>query len=364
MAKCLLCGDEGPLISQAIGACGACLREGSPQARSIARGVHARWRRSAGLPPSAMRDVDCVPCTVCAQQCQPAEGERGLCGTRARVGPAVVPLTGTPKKATVTFRHDPLPTNCCARFVCAGCTTGGYPEYSHAPGAEHGFKNLAVGYYGCTFSCLYCQSWEVLHPNGPQHSADEVAAQVDEETSCICFFGGDPTAQLGHALETGRVARRRAKARGRPLRLCFETNGAMHPKLLEQVADLALESGGCVKFDLKAWHPEVHQALCGAAPGQVYDNFALLAERAKERPELPLAIAATALVPGYVDEEEVAPIGYFSCHQLADVPNTSKQHARRCLTVARSAGLKNVQVDNQELLRDARGERRSRQRPA
>ena len=105
----------------------------------------------------------------------------------------------------------------------------------------------------------------------------------------------------------------------------------------------------------------------------MYENFATLAARAKERPKLPLAIAATTLVPGYVDEEEVEPIarfvsaldaklpylliGYFSCHHLADLPNTSKQQARRCASAARGAGLKKVRLDNQPLLRDALGVR-------
>jgi len=379
MARCRLCGEEGPLVSGAIGACAACLRSGSTRARRLARAVHERLRPGLGVPARAVSDAACVPCTVCANLCQPGEGERGLCGTRARQGRAVVPVVGTPAAAAVSVRHDPLPTNCCARFVCAGCTSSGYPGYTDVRGAEHGFQNLAVGYYGCTFNCLYCQSWEVLGAvEGPRRSAEEVAAEADASTRCICFFGGDPTAQLGHALETGRLARRRARAEGRHLRLCFETNGAMHPKLLDQMIELALESGGCIKFDLKAFDPTVHEALCGAPAARVFENFATLAARAKERPRLPLAIAATTLVPGYVDVEEVEPIarflagldvklpylllGCFSCHHLADLPNTSKQQARRCQVAARGAGLKKVRLENQHLLRDAPGEAQARMR--
>ena len=43
---------------------------------------------------------------------------------------------------------------------------------------------------------------------------------------------------------------------------------------------LSLESGGCIKVDLKAWDPCLHQALCGADNRQVLANFALLADYA------------------------------------------------------------------------------------
>jgi pyruvate formate lyase activating enzyme len=296
------------------------------------------------------------------------------------VNRVVKPLVGTAQAAAVSWRQDPLPTNCCARFVCPAANECGYPRYSWTPGAEHGYRNLAVGYYGCTFDCLYCQSWQARTTDGAERkSATELAEAVDERTSCICFFGGDPTPQMAHALASAKLARKRAVKEGRILRICFETNGAMNRALLEKAADLALESGGCIKFDLKAFHPAVHQALCGAANEATLANFAWLAARRHERPEVPLAIAATTLVPGYVDVEEVEPlsrylaglgtdipyllIGFFSCYQMSDLPNTSRQQARRCLKAAKAAGLTCVQLDNAALLRDAPEEsRRTRAR--
>jgi pyruvate formate lyase activating enzyme len=145
----------------------------------------------------------------------------------------------------------------------------------------------------------------------------------------------------------------------------------MNPKLLMRIAELSLESGGCVKFDLKAWHDEVHYALCGVSNRRTLSNFKLLAEykNDKQRANPPLLIASTLLVPGYIDEHEVGNIARFiasldrdipysllSFHpdfRMEDLPRTSRGHAERCLKVARNAGLRRVRIGNIHLLGNA-----------
>jgi pyruvate formate lyase activating enzyme len=373
VARCLLCGVDSPLTSASIAACATCLRKGTARGRALAAKAHVRSRAEVGLPAKPPRSRATAACQLCVNRCQPSDGARGICGTREAVGKKVRPLVGTAQAAAVTWWHDALPTNCCASWLCPASTACGYPEYSVAPGVEHGFKNLAVGYHGCTFDCLYCQSWQSRRiDGGPRRTARELADAVDDTTTCVCYFGGDPTPQLAHALGAARLARREAKAKGRPLRICFETNGAMHPRQLRVMADLALESGGVIKFDLKAFDPTVHQALTGASNEQTLENFATLAQRRHERPEVPLLLATTPLVPAYVDLEEVRALAafiaaqgrdipysllpFFSCFYLADLPNTSVQHAERCLAAARDAGLTRLNLGNPEVLRDAPAE--------
>ena len=331
-----------------------------------------------GLPETAPRDPATRACEVCVNRCQPSDGERGLCGAREASGGRVGPRVGTAQAAAVYWQEFPLPTNCCARWVCPGSSSSGYPRYSYSRGPERGYQSLAVGYYGCTFDCLYCQSCASRSVEGaPRFSAQQLADAMGS-VSCACLYGGDPTPQLAHALAAAKLARAKARAEGRKLRICFETNGAMNRGLLRAMADVALESGGCIKVDLKAFDDDVHQALCGTTNRQTLQNFAWLAGRRRERPEVPLAVASTALIPGYVDGEEVRElarfiakqgkdipyllIGYFSCHHLADLPTTSLQQARRCLAAARAAGLANVRLDNRELLRDAPEETLPRKR--
>ena len=69
------------------------------------------------------------------------------------------------------------------------------------------------------------------------------------------------------------------------MRICWETNGTMNRRFLEEIVDIALESGGCVKFDLKAFDTGLNTALCGHPNGQTIENFVWAAGRAKERRE-------------------------------------------------------------------------------
>ncbi len=52
----------------------------------------------------------------------------------------------------------------------------------------------------------------------------------------------------------------------------------MSKKLLEDVADLALVSGGCIKFDLKSWNENLHIALTGVTNRRALKNFEWLAK--------------------------------------------------------------------------------------
>jgi pyruvate formate lyase activating enzyme len=140
----------------------------------------------------------------------------------------------------------------------------------------------------------------------------------------------------------------------------------MNPGLLDQMAEISLESGGCIKFDLKAWDETLHVALTAASNRRTLDNFARLAESASRRPDPPLLIASTLLVPGYIDADEVASVAAFIASldpaipysllafhpqfHMADLPTTSRRQAERCETAARDAGLTRVKVGNVHLL--------------
>jgi pyruvate formate lyase activating enzyme len=140
----------------------------------------------------------------------------------------------------------------------------------------------------------------------------------------------------------------------------------MQTPFLVMMAGLSLRSGGCIKFDLKAWDEGIHLSLCGVTNHKTLDNFLKLAKWAGQRPEPPLLIASTLLVPGYVDESEIEKIArfisslnpeipysllaFYPQFYLNDLPTTSKSHAQRCKAAAEKAGLKNVRIGNVHLL--------------
>jgi pyruvate formate lyase activating enzyme len=277
-------------------------------------------------------------------------------------------LTGvSAEEGKLSWYHDPLPTNCVADWVCPGGTGAGYPQYAHHRGPEAGFKNLAVFFHACSFNCLYCQNWHFRKETRKPHTipVDRLVSDVDQKTSCICYFGGDPSSQLPFSLAASRRAI--AEKKDRILRICWETNGSMHPGLLDEMIDLALESGGCIKFDLKARDENLHEALTGITNRRTLENFKRAGEKLTLRPTPPLLIASTLMVPGYVEEEEARSIarfiasidphipysllGFYPHFYLSDLPLIPKATAEKCLEAAQEEGMKNVRIGNIHLLR-------------
>ena len=357
-ARCPICGRMRQL-SSAVGACVDCLRERPDAALPHALATHRAARREFGLPPEPPRTPDgvrrtlCVRCTGCVNECEIGPGERGFCGLRTNRDGRLHALAGTPRRGLLQWYRDPLPTNCVAAWVCPGRT-------------QRGTHNLAVFYGACSFDCLYCQNWHYreMSPAG-RHvlSAQDLAAAANPRTFCVCYFGGDPTPQMPHALAASRLL---AAHSARGVRICWETNGSMSPAYLRRAVDLSLTSGGCIKFDLKAWDENLHRALTGVSNRRTLENFALAANRAPERPDSPLVIASTLLVPGYVDAAEVSAIASFIASfdphipyallafapqfHMHDLPCTSREHAQAALDAARAAGLTRVRLGNRHLL--------------
>jgi len=265
--------------------------------------------------------------------------------------------------------YDPLPTNCVAWWFCPGCTGAGYPKYAYKKTAETGYSNLAVFYGACSYDCLYCQNWHYrslasgLHP---LMSAESLADKADRHVSCICYFGGDPSVQMPHAIKTSRLAVEKATEEKRILRICWETNGYWKEELALKAAELSLHSGGNIKFDLKAWNPNLNLGLCGVSNEPTLKSFKLIGERFVEmRPELSVLTASTLLVPGYVDAEEVSNIArfitevdpnipytllaFYPQYVMNDLPTTNREQALQCYNAAKKH-LKNVRIGNVNLL--------------
>lgn len=347
---CSSCGCSTSISSRALGVCRSCILSHAVALRPHFARVHARSRSRFDLPAQPPRVEGGTRCRLCANECVIGEGEKGFCGLRTVKSGRLRHVAGTPSRGLLSWYRDPLPTNCVADWVCEG--------WLH-PGRH----NLAVFYESCTADCLFCQNWhfrQVVPERSRMTSAAELAQAANERTFCVCFFGGDPASQMPHALATSRVLADRG------VRICWETAGTMHPGLLDAALRLSLRSGGCVKFDLKAFDEALHLALCGISNQRTLANFARAAKRSRERPDLPLVVASTLLVPGYVDPDQVGKIaGFiasidpdipyallaFAPHFLMhDLPYTAASHAQAAESAARAAGLTNVRIGNRHLL--------------
>jgi pyruvate formate lyase activating enzyme len=361
--RCALCNHQSPLVSSFLRLCTLCIRQHPGDARPLVDAAHARARQEFAVAPATDPSRVGLSCPLCANNCIIEEGGLGCCGLRTVRDGRFVHLAGTPARGLLHWYRDPLPTNCVATDVCAG---RGRP----------GFHNLAVFYGSCTLNCLFCQNWHFrdllpseaeLSPDATSESlqrrwisAAELAAAANPRTFCVCYFGGDPASQMPHALASA------AELAEKGITICWETNGTANRRLMDRAVTLSLQSQGTVKFDLKAYDEHLHRALTGVSNQQTLENFARAAHRLAERPNPPLVIASTLLVPGYVDAQEVESIakfiasfspnipyvllGFAPHFFMSDLPCTSKRHASEAEAAARAAGLTEVRIGNRHLL--------------
>lgn len=364
--ECKLCGRRAQSISAALGACIDCIRGRPEDSLPLVMEAHGSIRAFYGLPPQPPRSSGGIPCNICANECIIGNGEKGFCGLRKNENGKLVSLS-TADRGLLYYYDDPHVTNCCSAWFCPAGTGAGYPKFAQTPRAEVGYKNLAVFFYGCNFDCLFCQNASHKElDRAPSVPSIELSRAVknDDKYSCVCFFGGSPEPQLPFAVNASK--RMREEDPRRILRICFEWNGCGNEKLVRQAAELSLESGGNIKFDLKCFDETLSLALSGVANKRAYENFELIArEFYPERKGLPVLTATTLLVPGYVDELEVKRIAEFIASlnpeipysllvfhpdfAMRDLPVTPKEQAFKCYRTAKKL-LKNVNIGNLHLL--------------
>ncbi|MCS7125556.1 MAG: radical SAM protein [Aigarchaeota archaeon] len=365
--ECGVCKIKSRYISNAIGVCVDCLRNRPEESREIIEMKHEVARKKYGLPPIPPRTQGGIPCKICMNNCVIGENEKGYCGLRLNRSGKLIQIADI-NTALLHYYLDSHVTNCCSSWFCPAGTGSGYPKYAVKPSAEIGYYNLALFFYGCSFNCLFCQNWTHKYlDNAERTSIDELIQLTSKniKITCWCWFGGSPEPQLPFAITASRRLMEE-KPSNRIVRVCFEWNGSANTSLVKRVGEIALESGGNIKFDLKAFTPIIHKALTGNDNVQVLRNFELIyREFYEKRKSLPILTATTLLVPHYVDEVEVEEIARFIASLdpeipycllifhpdflMTDLPITPEKQFYSCLETARKY-LKNVNASNLHLL--------------
>jgi pyruvate formate lyase activating enzyme len=333
--KCKVCGKEQEVVSKELGVCLSCIRENLKAAKPFIDAAHRLAREELGLPAHMPHEKGGLLCDICVNRCVMAKGTAGYCGIRKNEGGKIVDFGG----ATLNWYFEVLPD-----------------------GIQTDTKNervLSVFYGACSYNCLYCHSWHFLdHLKQPNIvTPEELAMQADGKTKGVFFHGGDPTPQIAHTIETAKIMLKRNKN----LRMFFETNGSMRSDLMLEIADIAKQSSGVIKFDLKGIDPDLHYALTGVSNEWALENF-----KALSKMDIGL-VATTLLVPGYIDEKEVKAIASFIAknrkdipfilnafypqYYMYDLPCTSAKFADAMKHVAHAQGLADVSIGNKHLLR-------------
>ncbi len=363
--RCIICG-KNTTLSAVLKVCIECIRNEPDRASSYIIQAHNESRQAYHTPLEPPRDESGIQCKLCSNECIMGEESKGFCGLR-KVSKGKLNSLSNTEKAVLHAYKDPHITNCCSAWFCPAATGSGYPKYAYTPNAERGYENLAVFFYGCNFDCLFCQNAghkyiDMKNIVKLDHFVSKVSS--NSRYSCICFFGGSPEPQLPFAIRASReIIEENPK---RITRICFEWNGCGNSDLVKQAAELSLASGGNIKFDLKAFTPNLSLALSGVSNERAYENFRIIArEFYVKRPNTPILTATTLLVPGYVDKVEVEDIAKFIAelnpeipysllvfhpdYLMKDLPITPTGQVKACYETAKKY-LKNVNIGNVHLL--------------
>jgi len=338
MGTCRFCGEKDSTISEILQVCRKCVLEGDwTKVKPHIFSVHEQVRKLVELPkepPIAERPNIKLKCNYCINECSLAENDISYCGLRnfqrEKIGELPLP---SKSRGYIHGYIDPNPTNCCNAWFCPAGTSVGFPKYSDYEGPEFGTYSYAAFLYGCTFDCLFCQN--------SSHKQFSKRNLFDAKT--------------------------KHENKKRKFRVCWEWNGSGNQKLIEKCMQIAINSGGNIKFDLKTFNEKLNLALCGVSNKRTLDNFKFLAEnyfgtRSQDMPEMS---ACTLLVPGYTTDEEVELIAKFISsinknipysllifhgdYQMRDLRVTPKEQALKCLEVAKKY-LTRVNLGNKFLL--------------
>jgi pyruvate formate lyase activating enzyme len=345
MKECVLCGKEK--ASEMLRVCADCIRSG--RGNTIVKETHKQIRAEYGLPAEPQKSEGGIRCDLCSNECVMKEGDRSYCGLKMNVNGKLRSLT-SPDHALVHMYIDPLPTNCCAAWFCPGSS-------------QFGKVNIAVFFYACNFDCLFCQN--ASHKDLGDAKAMNInnfvsSVKTNEDAYCVCYFGGSPEPQLPFAIRASEMILEDTE-----VRICWEWNGCGNRNLVKHAAEISRRSGGIVKFDLKAFDPNLSIALSGVPNTRAYENFELIADEFFENSAPPVLTATTLLVPFYVDDKEVENIASFIAginpnipysllvfhpdFYMRDMPITPSEQVQRCYDAARRH-LRNVNIGNKQLL--------------
>ncbi|NVM44803.1 MAG: radical SAM protein [Candidatus Lokiarchaeota archaeon] len=362
IGTCEFCGKTNKTISEVLSICRDCiLTKNWELVKPLIFNVHKHVRCLVDLPskpPKANKENIKLKCDLCINRCTLSENDLSYCGLRSfeksQSGELSLP---SKRKGYIHGYLDPIPTNCCNAWFCGG----DYNTYSYA-----------AFLYGCSFNCLFCQNSS--HKHFSKRNLVDIESLADriynnKKITCICYFGGTPEVQLPFTINLSNQILEKIKKgeQSRNFRVCWEWNGSGNKSLVEECMKIAINSGGNIKFDLKAFDEKLNLALCGVSNCRTLENFKYLAEnyfgtREENMHELS---ACTLLVPGYVNYEEVEQIATFISeinkdipysllvfhpdYQMNDLPITSRKQATKCLETAKKY-LNQVNLGNKFLL--------------
>jgi len=283
-----------------------------------------------------------VRCTLCPNQCEVGDQERGYCGVRENRGGKYVTLVyGNP-----CARHiDPIEKK---------------PLFHFLPGTYA----YSIATAGCNVECLFCQNWEISQVRPEQTRnldlppealvADVQLPRTSRFTRhvirsrTIAYTYTEPVVYYEYMHDTSKLAR----AKG--IESVMISNGYICTEPMEKLCDVL----SAVKIDLKAYTEKFYKELCHGRLQPVLDAIKVLARRKMWFELVYLVIPTHNDEPREVREmcKWIAgelgpdvPLHFSAFHppyKLLNLEPPSAETIERLYNVARAEGLHFVYVGN------------------
>lgn len=274
-----------------------------------------------------------IQCDLCPRDCRLAEGQRGLCFVRQRVGDRMV-LTTYGRSSG--FAVDPIEKKPLNHFF---------------PGSSV----LSFGTAGCNLACTFCQNWDISKSREMERLADQASpeqialAAKEAGASSVAFTYNDPTIFAEYAMDTADACH----ALG--LQTVAVTAGYIHP---EPRVDLYAKMDAA-NVDLKAFTEAFYAKQTASELAPVKETLEYLVKHTKVWTEI-----TTLLIPGLNDSDEElgeltawvakalgqdVPLHFSAFHpdyRMKDVPRTPLSTLRRARAIAMREGLRYVYTGN------------------
>jgi pyruvate formate lyase activating enzyme len=281
-----------------------------------------------------------IQCDLCPRDCRLAEGQRGFCFVRQRVGDQMV-LTTYGRSSG--FCVDPIEKKPLNHFL---------------PGSSV----LSFGTAGCNLGCRFCQNWDISKARAADRLQDsatpEAIARRAVELGCrsVAFTYNDPVIFAEYALDVADACH----AVG--LQTVAVTAGYVQPEPRREF----YARMDAANIDLKGFTEDFYTRLTLSHLEPVLDTLEYVAHHTRTWLEI-----TTLLIPGQNDgDEEIealsrwihrhlgpdVPVHFTAFHpdyKLTDVPPTPKATLRRARALALAEGLRFVYTGN---VHDAEGD--------
>jgi pyruvate formate lyase activating enzyme len=276
-------------------------------------------------------DNGLIECTLCPRRCRMAEGKRGACFGRRRIGDELIAET---YGLACGMAVDPIEKK---------------PLYHFLPGSSV----LSFGTVGCNLTCGFCQNYHLSRaqqPGGSPASPQEIArTALQYQCESVAFTYNEPTVFFEYAVETADVCREHG------LKTVAVTNGWIEPEPRRELYSRI----DAANVDLKAFTDIFYQQLCGATLQPVLDTLLYIKKETAVHLEV-----TTLLIPGRNDSPAeidamtrwaVANLGpevpwHFSAYRPTrewnEAPPTPLKTLLQAESIAKANGLQFVHLGN------------------